>query len=447
MDSSQPALPAAAMPVDEMPGDEMPAIEMPDKVQIIHDIILEAVNNKYNWQAAKLLLSKFKKFAANREMTLNDMRDIGINAARSYTDFKHIKITKGHYNYYYEPTDLYHNPIHCHNTTGFFLRIDESGNVIIRLKEINPIILDIISCVGPVYIEITQIRLNVLPAFPDNVISININIDTLKYGHGPITVNQFPSFLRTFACNITISNNFVNMIPATIEFLQITKASQYLDLYPNGLKTFIYSGNNFTYYGMAYERCISRFGILPYGLTKFSIDGVFAMPFSEVPHTVEFMYIRELYEPLLNLPCGLKILAIANVYQPRFCPREHFRNYSPGEIQIKTNWELKNEDYGDYSCNCAMHKSYVWNPKVIMFNDGLECLALGRRNIVNILLPNITELPPSFKKLLIPQWKADYSENGIRYTTTIDDFIKRFPDIIIEHFSSDYDLYQVVNAY
>jgi hypothetical protein len=443
------SIPAAAVAVDISIEDSMDHIEIsdkPDKVQIILDIILEAVNNKYNWKEIKLLLSKLKKFAGYRDMTLDDMRQIGIDAARSYRNFKNIKFN----NSYNESTDQYYTSKDWNNKTGIHLRINESGNVIIRLSDINPMILDIISCMGPLYIEFVKFIPDVFPVLPDNVISVNIYINIRSQPFSTV-IQQLPEFLRSFTCNITITNNFINMIPKTVEFLQIANASQYLDIYPMGLKTFIYSGNNYRLYYDDYENCISSFGILPYGMTKFSIDGVFAMPFSEVPPSVEFMYIRDLYETLINFPRGLKMLAIEKVYEPLFCSDKYFTTYFEGEINLKTNWEI-DHDNGDYNCRCEKHKYYKWNPDIIMFNDGLECLALGRRKMINILLPKITQLPASFKKVIIPE-KHKFEDLEIsqvaasKYTTTIEQFQFRFPNIIIEYVNDFIDVYQTVNAY
>ena len=483
MDFSLPALPAAALPAAALPAlpasaaalpasaaalpapaadipivDVMDYLEIsnkPDNVQIIRDIILEAVNNKYNWQDAKVLLSKFKKFAGNREMTLDDMRKIGIDAARSYSNFKHIKNIVSNN----KPTDQYHTSKDWHNKTGIHLRIDQSGNVIIRvrLSNINQMILDIISCMGPIYLEITSNILSIipdvmqLPVFSDNVISINIYGDSRRYiNRQPDTmvVQKFPEFLRSFTSYITITNNFMNIIPTTVEYLQISNAIEYLDIYPMGLKTFIYSCNNYYPYYDNYKDCIYSFGILPYGMTKLSIDGLFAMPFSEVPQSVEFIYIHDLYETLINFPSGLKMLAIQNVFEPWFCPEK--KCGAKGEITLNTNWEVDHYDsnYED-TCSCERHTYYKWNPNVIMFNDGLECLALGRYNIIKILLPKIVDLPASFKKLMVPKshYNGDHYEGGDRYGGTIKEFQARFPDIIIEYVSEKNDLNEIVNAY
>lgn len=415
---------AEAAPVDFM--EKLEIVDSKDSESVVYDnifarIILDALTNNFNWNDDTLLFSKIKKFSKQYDFTLLEMESMGIEAAKSYSRFSLTKANNGTTK---DETDLYSIQNGVNNKTSIDIRINSEGDVFVKLLKINDLACEIIKYLGPIYLYIYDIMDLEYPKLSDNIIYINmiskkpIPIFNLE---NTITIKGIPNYLRGYNCINKHSGNIMNLLPRVLEYLKISRESEHFQSIISELKTLEYSNRNF-YKFNNFKELVPDFRFLNYGIKQLFLDAPVCTPLSDLPPTVEIMYISQIYSSLVDLPHALRVFGIGKNYEPDFCKRS-----TPEALNYE---DLLNQDYKfniDECLGCGEKHMFCnsYDPREISFNDNLEHLLIEDNDLAEIILKKIVKLPKKFKKITL---FIEYQFLIINNVDNIDDFDEKIKD-------------------
>jgi hypothetical protein len=402
---------------DEVSGTIQKSIpECNDKPKISQALFVKIIKSSLdgiNWNRCTddELICRICKNAAEYGFTFEDLQENSILLAKEYSEFEYIPMDYDEYRF---TKDNMPEVMHQYSKLSFVIYVDNNNRiwVISRNGKTNHkyrgyysnSALKLISCLGPVYVLIYSRSLSIeFIDLPDNIIylgKMSLQLSTIM--GMKITFSNLPKYLKGYdlpTCPLILCHgplqflklytleNTENIPCGTTEIVMQSFFNSITRMAP-------YVNSDMTAYNFDYKFNFYQF---PVGMTKISIsDVVFSNSFNVFPPTTEIISIDNLNAELKDFPSSTKILLFKTVYtmfqfECRNSGYYYHRNLSPNSTV-----------YSQYMCICCNLpiKRYILSQHNIKFNEGFEELHISK-SYINYVLPNIRELPKSFKKLTI----------------------------------------------
>jgi hypothetical protein len=285
------------------------------------------------------------------------------------------------------------------------------------------IIYNYLSCLGLIYIEYSKTFNGAIVNLPHNVIQI-VN----DWSVALIECIELPKYLKGLEVYTKNDYEMFNKIHEPLKYL-VTRSHNLHNLPPvESLHIFNYRQEDALYYNTIDGIPQPIFTSLQYGMKTLRLDGVFIDEFATLPPSIEKINIKYLYSALRHFPISLKVLDIYELYIPK-------QLFTP-------TGELKKKDYIKPECISASEKFTLWGDKIItydfiladkpgdiQFNENLEELHLNSYNLIKRIVPFITVLPKSFKKLYYNRQLLMNMHNEREITMIMDSFKDIFPTV------------------
>lgn len=384
--------------------------EFTDKIKqfeygIVIKIIKEAMLEWNCYTVTDLdMLSNIEKIASKYDMTLADMKKTSMECAKTYSNYKFIPIDIND-----QIFDIRHTLIdlHKYRTASFSIDIDEYDNIIVKFRnkfnKLNPTgnlflqpSLDLLSCLGIVYMFINIEIKDEIPILPDNI----IHIGSSGNWNNDIVIKGLPRYLQGLDIKHLVFSKH-NFVDKQLKYLSI-KSMSVIEMINPLIETLKFSTNYIEFL------IPPNFIFLPYGIKHLIIEyGIFENNFADLPPTLETIFINYLYTQLNGFPNSLKKLTVNNFVHPFVSNSVH----ESIQLKIKPECILISESPNG--------KAYDFTIDKIEFNDGFEELTIHKSLVVDIL-PKITHIPESFKKIIIDYGYVT-SRNLISNKTNISD--------------------------
>lgn len=388
----------------------------------ILNIVREAIKD-LQWDTRrcsdKYILSRMVKIASQSGISYEQLQAKSIDNAKTFQNYEYIEYRKENIK---NSTIPYIQP-------SFIICIDNCDRIwaIFRQRIKNDILtndaINLLSCLGGVYVYFSKNTWNLISNFPDNVIQIsNVHLSDNFYQN----LTRLPSYLRGFKDRLSNpAINPFNMMGQNVEYIDTYSHS--LENLPPNTKTLIV---NFSADETKKNITLSLF---PYGIKNITLHVVFTESFIIFPPTVENIRIERLYSQLNGFPMNLKSLTIDYVHNPSICPNESDDNYWY-PLYITSDCAYVGE-YPCYDCgDDTFLKKYDYTFSNIVFPDGFTTLTLNYSKSYTIL-KYITIIPTSFNKVIITNYDSEHViMYPIRYSAIseiITKFKERFPSVEI----------------
>jgi hypothetical protein len=390
------------------------------------DIVSETIKD-FNWvkktNTNEKLIDKFFAIAGNYGFTKEMLLEKSMEEAKTLNNYEFIE----------EPP---HNIIE-YNGTDFIIDVDNSKRVWVifrrKLKKnmIDNNVKELINYFGAVYVYLGKKLDLCIDIFPDNIVHIVYNN---SYGRNITYITtKYPRYLRgyiNYSYNIINNNPFTKMSGEYIEYIKTSaKNIENMPISTKYIELFLSFDKNFD---LSYLHC---------GIKKLVLNGGrFTHSFNYLPPTIEEIYIERLFTQLNCLPNNLKKLFITIAIKEISYCNITAKDYSN---IIDHNFEcISITDC--IECDNGKIYNYIYKYNNTQFPEGFEELIISICDSYHIL-DSITELPSSFKKLVLTNYEhyislEHYEQNTlyslanefINITKVIDNFINRFPNVIIE---------------
>jgi hypothetical protein len=409
------------------------------------DIVAEAIKD-FNWSLRsntnKQLIKKLLTIASQYGFTKETLLEKSMEEAKTLSNYKFIQ----------EP----HN-ITQFNGIDFIIHIDDNKRVWVffrrNLKKdvINDDAKELISYLGAVYIYLSKNFNTSIDIYPDNVVQIAYDIagrKAFKY-----ITTKYPKYLRGYLDNRisvndyttgNIINPFMYMSGEFVEY--INTYSEHTKSIPFNTKTIVLQNIN---------NC--QLSELPCGIKNISIKDTLVEPFHYMPPTIENIYILKLCTQLNGFPGNLKRLFINTLTTTHYCCPNKDTYESDKKVINNFEFELSNDVC--YLCrDNSILEVYKLKYNDAIFPEGFQELIIDTTNAYQIL-DSITTIPSSFEKLILAQYDfytyvysssiQEYNSfdntECIKITKTINNFIKRFPNVLIV--KSDDKVINIANTF
>lgn len=387
-------------------------------VDIISDAIKGILWDKKSYTDG-YILSRIVKSALQYGISYDQLQAKSLDDAKTFQNYEYIKYNDQHIK-------------NCNLTyfrSSFIICIDDSKRIwaIFRQRIKNDILtndaVNLLSCLGAVYVYFSKNYWDIISKFPDNVIQI-LNSYVGHKTEFVRNITHFPMYMKGIKnTNDTQIPNPFNMMGWNVEYID----TYYTDLenLPPNTKTLIVTHSSDK------KKKNINLSLFPYGIKNITLNLLFNESFTIFPPTVENITIERLYTQLNGFPMNLKSLTINYVHNPCICLNEQEENYwYPQNI---TSDCLYVGEFPCSNCDNILLKSYKYTFSNIVFPDGFTTLTLNYTNSYTIL-KYITTIPISFNTVVMTNYHFVMEYPNEKYSDiaeTIIKFKERFPTVDI----------------